>query len=64
MEKSGFTIMDRADRPPGKIAHLPTCGNLVRNVAVLRTALHALYEEVRGLEADLPKGSMMNRAST
>lgn len=52
--KLGFTIMDRADWPPGKIAHFATCGNLVRNVAVLRTGLSSLYEEVKHLEAKLP----------
>ena len=56
MGKLGFTIMDRADWPPGKIAHFPTCGDLVRNVAVLRTGLHSLYEEVGRLEANLPQG--------
>lgn len=46
--KLGFTIMNRADWPSGKIAHFATCANLVRNVAVLRTGLRSLYEEVKG----------------
>ena len=57
MEKLGFTIMDRADWPPGKIAHFPSCANRVRNVAVLRTGLQSLYDEVKDREADLPGGT-------
>ena len=56
VESLGFTIMDHAGGPPGQIAHFPSCGNLVRNVAVLRAGLCSLYEEVKRLEADLPQG--------
>ena len=56
MERLGFTIFDRADWPPCKIAHFPSCGNLVRNIAVLCTGLQSLYEEAKGLEAGLPQG--------
>ena len=54
--KLGYTILDRADWPPGKIAHFRTSGNLARNVAVLRTGLHSLYKEVKALETELPQG--------
>ena len=57
MEELGFTIMDRVDWPPGKIADFASCGNLARNVAVLRTGLHSLYEEVKCLEAELTPGA-------
>ena len=54
--KSEYTIMDRTDRPPGKVADFASCGNLVRNVAVLRTGLQFLYDEVKGFEGELLQG--------
>ncbi|MDE0171922.1 MAG: hypothetical protein OYH76_13275 [Defluviicoccus sp.] len=56
IRKLGYTVLDRADSLPGKIAHFASCGDFVRNVAVLRTGLSSLYEEVKGLEASLPQG--------
>ncbi len=51
----GMRILDKADFPPGKIANFSKDANLVRNVAVLRTALNSLYKEVRKFEEKLPK---------
>lgn len=53
MERLGFSILDEKGWPPGKIAYFETAHNVVRNVAVLRTGLHALYKEVKKLEQDL-----------
>ena len=50
-----FRVLDRADFPPGKIASFSKDGNWARNVAVLRTALHSLYEEIKALEEKLPQ---------
>ncbi len=54
LSKLGFVVLDKADWPPGKIAHFKNSSNFVRNVAVLRTGLHSLYQEVRNLECKLP----------
>lgn len=57
--KFEIKILDKCDFPPGKIASLAGNNpnrNLIRNIAVLRTQLHSLYEEVKRLETSFPPG--------
>ena len=54
--KLEIRILDRSvTLPPEKVANFSRDGDLIRNVAVLRTGLQSLYEEVKALERKLPK---------
>ena len=61
VRKLGCRVLDKSDWPPGKVANFESCSDFVRNVAVLRTALCSLYEEVKALESKLPTGAHSNQ---